>query len=555
MRDREIEKNGTEEETQLNAEDNVKCIYSGNLTCNLICEPPKVTGNGRIHLEDMEFPCEYDSFIINCADTYIDKKNRFAYRENSSRRNLMQIYRRGDRKVSFEYSVCSDRENVTWLRQTVLLVKNNQDILAVTCLEDITEEMVREQRIRETLEKMEVANLEKSEFINRMSHDIRTPMNAIIGMTDIAAANIDDKERIRDCLDKIAMSSNHLLALVNEILDISRIESGKQQMRECRLNLRELLNHIADMIRLQSNRKHQSLSVKIRQMKHERVWGDELKIKEMLMNIMGNAVKYTESGGDILVRLSEREVETEEFACYEFSVKDNGIGMDEEFLKHIFDPFTRGENVNMHIPGAGLGMTIARKIAQMMNGDIYVKSMPGQGSEFTIMIYLKYCIDEMDLYKDCMEPIAAGIEPCMETSAALGKSDFSDKRVLIVEDNILNLEIESEIISTTGANVETAENGKIAVEMIESSEQGYYDLVFMDIRMPKMDGYEATARIRELDREDTKRVPIVAMTANAFADDAAMSRRAGMNDHVIKPLDISRLFATMEKWLPQKNKH
>lgn len=537
---------------------------------------------------------------------------------------------------------------------------------------DIVEEKTREEYLKIAVEEAEADSQAKSEFINRLSHDIRTPLNAIIGMTDIAAANIDNKGRVLDCLEKIALSGNHLLKLINEILDMNKIASGNPQIRESEINLSDMMDDMLAMVRPQIDAKNHLLKVKLHNIIHEEVLGDPLRIKEIFVNLMSNAIKYTDNGGSITIEIIEKESQIKDMAFYEFVFRDNGIGMDSEFVKHIFDPFARADNTGVtKVQGTGLGMTIARNIARMMGGDIRVKSIPKEGSEFIVTMYLKYCrreeekenrcrnfsvliADDMetgksaaellenrgihcDICTDGMEAVnmiekknregkhynvvflgetlehynyidtIAKIRKITELDATvpvlmsydLGKvqeeaekagitefitkplffskmlrlfdkiserggrkqkagngklkmADFSGYRVLIVEDNDLNLEIASEIIGAAGASVETAGNGLDAIQMLKKLPEGYFDLILMDIRMPEMDGYKATMEIRRLGRKDVKDIPIIAMTANAFADDVAMSRDAGMNDHIVKPLNMTVLFQTLEKWLPGK---
>lgn len=394
----------------------------------------------------------------------------------------------------------------------------------------------------EELDKIRMESRAKSEFISRMSHDIRTPMNNIMGLTSIAIANIEDTQRVQDCLNKIAMSGNHMLNLINDVLDISRIENGVFTICEDEINLKNLIYNVIEMIHTPSSRKHQELSADITGIMHENVIGDELHIKEVLMNVLGNAVKYTDENGKIQLTVLEKERKDENIACYEFVVQDSGIGMEESFIQHIFEPFAREERMGWQISGTGLGMTIARKLAVMMNGDIRVKSRKGKGSEFTVTLCLKLREDGRDVHKH-PETLSEKDELQEDTWKS---RDFSNKRILLVEDNPLNCEIESEIIGTTGAIVEIAENGRLAVEKVKNSPEEYYDLIFMDIRMPEMDGYQATKLIRKMERGDCQKIPVIAMTANAFADDTIRAREAGMNGHISKPVDMNRLFQIME---------
>ena len=508
-----------------------------------------------------------------------------------------------------------------------------------------------------------------------MSHDIRTPMNGIIGMTAIAAAHIDDKERVQDCLKKTTQASKHLLSLINEVLDMSKIESGKVDLLEEEFNLSDLIDNLLTMTNAQIAEHHHELSVNISGVTHEAVVGDSLRIQKIFTNLMGNAVKYTPDGGKIKLSISEKPSLHPKVGCYEIVFEDNGIGMSEEFLGRIFEPFTRS-NDDHHVnkvKGTGLGMTISRNIVRMMGGDIKVESKLGEGSRFTVTMYLKLQDtevvqyekfvnldvlvaddDELSLESCCgmlndlgmnaeggssgtetVEKVVArhqmntdyfaciidwkmpdmdGIATTRAIRQAVGKDvpiiiisayDWSDieqeartaganafiskplfrsrlvktfsslvesdeigeqetpftqletidlvgGRVLLVEDNELNAEIATEILEMTGLIVDYVADGVEAVDKLAECEDGYYDIVFMDIQMPKMNGYDAARAIRAMDRNYCKQVPIVAMTANAFAEDIHAAKTAGMNEHIAKPLDMNTLAKILKKWIQKK---
>lgn len=400
--------------------------------------------------------------------------------------------------------------------------------------------------LRVAYESANQANVAKTNFLSKMSHDIRTPMNGIMGMTTIAIAHIDDKERVLDCLGKISSSSRHLLALINDVLDMSQIESGKTTLAKEEFNLSNLIETSLDMIRPQIEERHHHLNIRVMDIKHAHVIGDSLRIRQVFLNILGNAVKYTPDGGILSLSIAEKHSSKKDFGCYEFIFEDNGIGMSEEFLSRIFQPFEREQDEHAtNVQGTGLGMAITKNIIEMMHGDIKVESNPGDGTRFIITIFLEL----QDLHS-VPTPLGEGpLSKPKDQLTNLSQSDYSDKRVLIVDDNELNLEIASEILGMSGIQIETAENGKCAVDMVANQPDGYYDLVFMDIRMPIMNGYEAASAIRSLDRSYTRHLPIIGLSANAFAEDVAMSRNAGMNAHISKPLDIDQLRATLEKWL------
>lgn len=400
--------------------------------------------------------------------------------------------------------------------------------------------------LRAAYESANQANAAKTTFLSKMSHDIRTPMNGIMGMTTIAIAHIDDKERVLDCLGKISSSSRHLLALINDVLDMSQIESGKTTLAKEEFNLSNLIETSLDMVKPQIAERHHHLNIRVMNINHAHVIGDSLRIRQVILNILGNAVKYTPDGGILSISISEKPSFKKGFGCYEFIFEDNGIGMSEEFRSRMFQPFERERDEHAtNVQGTGLGMAITKNIIEMMHGDIKVESQPGEGTQFFITIYL-------ELQNLTNVPTAIGEGPFAKPKdqlADFAKADYSDKRALIVDDNELNLEIASEILGMCGIQIETAENGKLAVDMVADHPDGYYDIIFMDIRMPIMNGYEAASAIRALDRGYTRHLPIIGLSANAFAEDVAMSRNAGMNAHISKPLDIDQLGRTLAKWL------
>ena len=401
-----------------------------------------------------------------------------------------------------------------------------------------------EQEYRKSLEQKNVAlqlavqretkaNLAKREFLFNMSHDIRTPMNAIIGFTALAQTHIDDRGQVEDYLKKISVSSQHLLSLINDVLDMSRIESGKVTLEAKPVHLPELVHELRDIVQAVVSEKDLSLTLDTVGVENEDVIADPLRLEQILINVLANAVKFTPDGGQISLWIVQKDTAPAGYADFEFHIKDNGIGMSEEFQKHIFEQFARERTSTVSkIQGTGLGMAITKSLVDMMGGRITVKSEQGKGSEFTIS--LRFPIGEA---KTEQTP------PAAKASASAGK------KLLVVEDNELNLEIASTLLKEAGFAVDTAENGKIAVEKVEAASADRYDLILMDIQMPEMDGYEATRRIRALPDAKKAALPIVAMTANAFEDDRKNALRAGMNGHIAKPLDIPKLFQVLSELL------
>ena len=434
--------------------------------------------------------------------------------------------------------------------QCLLAKPDNEENEFVLAFKDINEEkkleIAQQQRIEEAVEEARQANRAKTVFLSNMSHDIRTPLNGIIGMTAIAASHVDDRERVLDSLKKISMASKHLLNLINEVLDMSKIESGKVELKEEPFNLAELVDSLVSMMNPQIEARHHRLDLHIAELAHKYVLGDSLRLQQVFTNLMGNSVKYTPDGGVLSLSVSEKECDREDTGCYEFVFGDNGMGMSQEYVKRIFEPFSRAEDDRVDkIQGTGLGMSITHSLVQMMDGDIQVESELGKGSRFTVTVHLK--LQEESAAEDGSGDF--GGTEAGDTLEAIESLDFSGRRALLAEDNDLNREIAVEILETTGLVVEEAVDGKEAVQQVSQHEDGYYDIIFMDVRMPRMNGYEATCAIRALELPYCKMVPIVAMTADAFAEDIRAAMEAGMSEHIAKPLNFKVLGRAMKKLL------
>ncbi|MCF0186788.1 MAG: response regulator, partial [Bacteroidaceae bacterium] len=351
----------------------------------------------------------------------------------------------------------------------------NSDNCAIGFL-DVTAERKKDIALKDAYQAAQMASEAKTTFLANMSHDIRTPMNGIIGMTAIASAHLNEPDRVADCLNKINQSSQHLLGLINQVLDMSKIESGKMDLSEESFNFRELMDGIMAMNNDQAKAKGHDFGISIENLVHENVVGDIVRLEQIFNNLISNAIKYTPEGGKIEVSVCEKNTNKKNVGWYEVEVKDNGIGMSEDYVKNIFEPFTRASDTRASSKqGTGLGMAIARNIARMMNGDIKVESQLDQGSTFTVSFALK---------TDVKAGAASGkVEDTLER-------DFSGKRILLAEDNELNREIAEELLGTTGMEIESAEDGSICLDLFMAKPQGYYDLILMDIQMPVMDGLD-----------------------------------------------------------------
>ena len=585
------------------------------------------------------------------------------------RRNLQ-----GENDI-YKFEYCSIDENTYKIGSFIPLEWDGTKLVkALLASMDVSQEKKAEieshKALKDAYRAAESASCAKTEFLSNMSHDIRTPMNAIVGLTAIAGANIESQDRVVECLGKITKSSRHLLGLINEVLDMARIESGRISLAEEDFSLPELVDNLLTLTKPAIDEHKHQLEVHVEHIEHEAVCGDSLRIQQVFVNLMSNAVKYTPDGGNITLTIKEKPNGFSELGCYEFSIEDNGIGMTPEFQKIMFEPFSRADDHRTtKVQGTGLGMAIARNIVNLMNGDIQVESAPNKGTKITVTVYLKLQENEKEQEKElldlpvlvvdddktCCESTVAtlqeigiagewvltgkeAVERCAarhktgrdyfavildwkmpeidgiattrkirervgedvtiiiltsfdfseieEEARAAGvnafmakplfrsrltatlrqftsgkkeknarnyledfaKENYAGKRILLVEDNELNREIATEIIGMTGVTIDIAENGKIAVEKVMEAPEKWYDLIFMDIQMPIMNGYEATAAIRALAGSRGK-VPIIAMTANAFAEDVQLAKNTGMNEHIAKPLDLNKLNDVLKQWL------
>lgn len=596
----------------------------------------------------------------------IIKANHPRFRKGEPFEGTLRMKDRNDRVRWFQIrSTCTDSIADDPVYLTVFI-----DATDVTELREMQKQLTEQKAaLQDALTAAEHANRAKSDFLSRMSHDIRTPMNAVLGMTKIGKKYVNNPERVMDCFQKIDVSSKLLIDLINEVLDMSKVESGQILLAEEEVNLAELVQGVVTMVQPLFQDKSLRFNTYVSGVIHETVVSDVQRLQQLVMNLLSNAVKYTSEGGSVSLEIRENPIGGTDTAHYEFIVSDTGIGMKPEFLSHVFDPFERAEDVKIQaVQGTGLGLSICKKIAEQMGGTIEVESEYGKGSKFIVSVYLKVQEEKIDdgelaglpvlvvdddvvvcdntcerleelgmiaegvgdgraalakvveahaafqdyfaVILDYRMPDLNGVETTrlirekvgndlpiimlsaydlseqMETAKEAGANGFITKplfrsrlayklkqfingaaeeerlvagpliggsyegrRILLVEDNAMNREIAVEILSETGVAVDTAENGQIAVNLVKDAPAGTYDLIFMDMQMPVMDGCTAAEHIRALKREDAKTLPIIAMTANAFADDRQKTKDAGMNGHLAKPIDMDQLRLVLEKWL------
>ena len=572
-----------------------------------------------------------------------------------------------------------------WARVSLILDETGSDGLASSCLLSVfdvdreKQEEIKKQKavernnllLKEALAVANHANQAKTTFLNSMSHDIRTPMNAIIGFTSLAATHIDNKKAVADYLQKITVSSNHLLSLINDVLDMSRIESGRTKLEEKEVRLPDVLHDLRSIVHSSVQGKQLDFFIDTQDVLHENVMVDKLRLNQVLLNILGNAIKFTPARGTVSLRVIENPCPRQGYAEYEFRIKDTGIGMSLEYQQHIFEPFSREESSVVNgVQGSGLGMAITKNIVDMMNGAIAVHSEEGKGTEFTVILDLelageavsqevipelnnmhalvadddfntcssvskmlttigmrpewttsgkeailrtRYAKESGDEFRafiiDWLMPDMNGIEVVRRIRSEIGEdtpiiiltaydwsgieeeareagvtgfcskplflselrevlsrpfvkrevnevekevmdmSVFLGKRILLAEDNELNRELAEAIFTEAGFLLEMAENGKLALEMLQAREAGYYDLIISDIQMPVMDGYELSRQVRRLEDGKKAGIPILALTANAFEEDRQQVMEAQMNGHLAKPIDMEEVLKTIKEVL------
>lgn len=490
---------------------------------------------------DIQTPCSYSDYC-NKRSRYVTEDTLENYRIVDSSFKLLKRFATGAKQVTVEYCETMGKENKpVWLQKTVLMSRDmvydaNTDkessvvhgIVLFKNTSDFHEKEQQEKaRLQMAYEEADSENRAKTEFMNRMSHDIRTPINGIMGMVDIIRKNRDDREKVDDSLDKIQLSTRHLLELVSDVLDMSKLEAGMFEIHEDAFDISELMDEVAALVDAQlvesgiTHRKHRS------NIQYTALKGSSLQLRRIMVNLLSNAIKYNKSNGTI-------DTYAEELSCdgttvwYEFKIVDTGIGMSEEFIKEqLFKPFTQEKNdARTLYRGTGLGMSIVKALLDKMGGSIEVESQLGEGSTFTFRLPFKVDENAIEIQKE-------------EQSS--GEQKLEGKQILLVEDNEINMEIAEFYLKELGIVVDKAWNGKEAIDKFEESAPGTYDLILMDIMMPVMGGREAARRIRTLERPDAETVRIYAMTAQVSSESVHKCLASGMNGHIAKPIDESKL--------------
>ena len=503
--------------------------------------PLRVSGDKMRHLDDL---FSGTLSLEPCIDAYLEsavhEDDRATLRSALSTESLLEALA-CDTRIHVNYRINRGSE-VEYCQATAVRTgdwsRGHDIVLGFRSVDVQTREEVKKRALlEEALEAANRANAAKSAFLSNMSHDIRTPMNAIVGFTTLAGSRVDQPEKVREYLDKIQSSSTHLLSLINDILDMSRIESGKVALDEQPCSLAVLLEDLNSIIQAEASARQLYLTIDAGGVAHDAVRCDKLRINQILLNLLGNSLKFTNPGGFVTVAVDELTGAPAGYGRYRFTVKDTGIGMAADFVEHIFDPFERERTSTISgIQGTGLGMSITKSLVDMMHGTIAVESEKGRGTTFTIELML--ALDEG----------GSGVARAQAEKAVHVHPHHAMRgsRILLVDDNDLNREIAITLLEDEGFSVEWVVNGQEAVDVLKSSGADHFQLILMDVQMPVMNGYEATRVIRALDDERLAGIPILAMTADAFEEDRQKALRCGMNGHLSKPIEIGKLFEALD---------
>ncbi len=505
-------------------------VYPYILQVNLTTNYAKTVYNQGIVNNGMMEKGSFEDILKTLRATVVSEEDYNALMELMSREAQIAAYEQGERNLSVSIRQRGDDGEIHWMEvRNILMTNVTGDIYSIIMVKCIDDEIQRTVELEKAKDAAESADKAKSRFLFNMSHDIRTPMNAIIGFSEMAEKHIGDDEKILDCLEKIHMSGEHLLRLINNVLDMARIENGRLDFDVRAYELSPVVKSAESIFMADISKKDLSFETKC-DITDDIVFIDILKMNQIELNLIGNAVKYTPAGGKIIYSVTQTG-SGNGYATYRMSVKDNGIGMSPEFCQNVFTAFEREDtSMTARIEGSGLGLAIVKHLVDAMGGRIYCKSEQGKGSEF---------ICEFTLKTGTKQDLEDSSDECVDLTGA------ENMTALLVEDNDLNREISRELLESDGFKVEEAVDGDEAVEKVRSSEPGHYDFILMDIQMPRMNGYEAARIIRSLDDARLAGIPIIAVTANAFDEDRRAAEEAGMDGHVAKPIDVKKLRAQL----------
>lgn len=500
--------------------------------------PYRLSGRTKYQFDNRYQIIGFCWYVSNYVDTWVHPEERAMVRQLT---NPEYIREKLSKKKTYyiNYRVINNGE-LQYLQLRIVNVgkidKVTQIVMGYRRVDlEVRREMEQKQLLEDALNKANLAIVAKNSFLSNMSHDMRTPLNAIFGFTTLARQNVANRTAVLDYLEKIETAGSHLLDLIEKVLEISWTESNDINIAKNECNLADIIKEVHDSLLPHAFEKGISLSLESQELVHHNVYSDPDKLHQTFLYLVHNAITYTNCGGHVVLSAQELESLPNHYTVYQFSVKDDGIGMSESFLEHIFEPFEREKNTTYSgIHGTGLSLTIAKNIVTAMGGKIEVDSKVGKGSTFTVTLRLRIQDNPPAVAEDSAE-------------------NLTNLKILLVEDNMINLSIETEILRELGFRVETAENGMVAVEKLAASTPGEFDLVLMDVQMPVMDGREATEAIRRLNNKELADIPIIALSANAFESDKRMSIESGMNAHLTKPMDVPLLLETIRKTM--RNRH
>ena len=479
----------------------------------------------------------YDENIKEYAEKIVAPEDRARFLETVEFDSLMNDFKKSGNEVSIEYDVIIDGERRRYQGKFTFSTQDPEGVKIYVGVRDITkieeERTEYNRRLMSALAEAEEANKGKSYFLFNMSHDIRTPLNAVIGYSELAKKHLDDRDVLEDYINKIQICGNQLLGLIGDVLDMAKIESGKIDLSRNPCLCQDMMNEV--VVSVNESAKEKGLSFEASgNACHTTILCDKVKVQKILLNILSNAVKYTPGGGKVTLSVHEEIKGDGDLSDFTFVIRDNGIGISKEFLPYVFNSFSRERNATLSgVSGTGLGMTITKRLVDAMGGKIEIESEQGRGTTVTVFLTFKRFENKVIEKKE----------------EKLPEISLEGKRVLLAEDNEINSEIASEMLREVGISTEVVTNGEECVNALLSHSAGYYDLVLMDVQMPVMDGYEATRTIRRFQDKDKRMIPVIAMTANVFEEDKEKAYQSGMNGHLSKPIDMALLISTLNKCL------